>query len=121
MTNRADAVRRAVTVVAAFAQAASPILLSPQMARTVRPPEVLQPAPATFAVWFPIFAVSLRHASRQAFGRDRDDPVVRSMGWPAAGAYTATAAWAPLVSSGRYWHGACAMTRRGQTIPRTMV
>lgn len=63
----------------------------------------MQPTPATFTVWLPIFATSLAHAAFQALPGRADDPVLRAVGPPAAVAYAATAFWAPLVRSRRYW------------------
>jgi hypothetical protein len=99
---RADRVRRILTVAAAVGQVVLPTLLPPRFAPGQEPPEVMQPAPATFAVWLPIFATSLAHAAVQARPSSAADPTLRRIGWPAAAAYGATAAWAPLVASRRY-------------------
>lgn len=100
---RADRVRQAVTVAAAVGQAVIPGLLLPRFTSGQEPPNVMQPAPATFTIWLPIFATSLAHATVQALPSRRNDPTLRAIGWPAAAAYGATAVWAPLLLNRRYW------------------
>ncbi len=100
---RADRVRQVVTLAAAVGQSVIPSLLPPRFAPGQEPPNVMQPTPATFAIWLPIFATSLAHGIVQALPSRRGDPTFRAIGWPAAAAYGATAVWAPLVAGRRYW------------------
>jgi hypothetical protein len=100
---RRDVARQAVTVVGGIAQVVLPALLLPRSRRSAPPPDVVQPAPWTFAVWLPVYAASLVHVVDQARPGRRDDPVLRAAGWPLAGAYAALGVWAPLVVRGRYW------------------
>lgn len=90
-------------IVAALAQALLPTVLGPRFEADEQPPNVLQPASATFAVWLPIFATSLWHARVQGLPRHVSDPVLGAVSGPAAVAYAATGLWAPLVRSRRYW------------------
>lgn len=98
----ADRRRQLLTVAAALGQVVLPFALSPRFDDD-GPPNVLQPVPATFAVWLPIFATSLLHSGFQAMPGRADDPVLRTVGGPASVAYAATALWAPLVRTRRYW------------------
>ena len=58
----ADRSRQALTLTAAAAQVLLPTLWGPRFAEDEQPPNVIQPAPYTFAVWMPIFASSLGYA-----------------------------------------------------------
>ena len=100
---RGDRARQLLTLAAAISQTALPVLLPPRFGPDELPPDVLQPAPATFAVWLPIFATSVVHAGLQAMPERADEPVLRAVGGPATVAYVATAIWAPLVRARRYW------------------
>lgn len=102
-SSRTDRARQVLTVAGAVGQVVLPTLLAPRFDEGEQPPNVLSPAPAAFAVWLPIFVSSLAHASFQAMPGRREDPVLRTVGGPAALAYAATAAWAPLVRGRRYW------------------
>lgn len=88
---------------AAVAQIVLPAFCGPRFAAHEQPPNVLQPASATFTVWFPIFATALRHAIFQAMPGRSSDAVLRAVGGPASVAYAATGIWAPLVRTRRYW------------------
>jgi hypothetical protein len=101
--SRTDVVRQAVTVVGGIAQVVLPALLLPRFRRTEAPPDVVQPAPWTFAVWLPVYAVSLVHVADQARPDRRTDPALRAAGWPLATAYAALGAWAPLLLRDRFW------------------
>ncbi len=95
--------RQAITVAGAVAQVALPALLLPRFRRDAAPPDVIQPASWTFAVWLPAYAVSLLHAADQARPGRRADPVLREVGAPLAAAYVALGVWAPLVARRSYW------------------
>lgn len=99
---RADATRQVATALAAIGQVVLPALLLPRFRRESAPPAVVQPASWTFAVWLPVYAAGLLHAADQARPVRRADPVLRAIGRPLTGAYSAVAVWAPLVASGRY-------------------
>lgn len=103
MRTRTDVVRQAVTLTAAIAQTALPVLLMPSFDRDKQPPDVMQPADWTFAVWGPIFATSIVHGLDQARPSRSDDAALRATGWSLAAGYACTAVWAPLVATRRYW------------------
>jgi hypothetical protein len=102
-TRHGDRTRQILTLAAAVAQTALPVLLPPRFAPDELPPDVLSPAPATFTVWLPIFATSIMHGGFQAMPGRAGDPLLRAVSGPATLAYAATAIWAPLVRSRRYW------------------
>lgn len=97
-----DTARVAAAVLGALGQAVLPTVLSPRF-RSVEPPNVMQPAPNTFAIWAPIFATSLVGAVVQTRPSYRSDPTLRQVGWPFALSTLCTATWAPLVATRRYW------------------
>ena len=103
MTSRPDLARQAIALIAATAQTALPILLTPSFPRDEQPPNVMQPADYTFAVWVPIFATSIVHAVDQVRPGRSTDPALRATDWSLAAGYACTAAWAPLVASRRHW------------------
>jgi hypothetical protein len=104
-----DRSRQVLTLTAATAQVLLPTLWGPRFAQDEHPPDVIQPAPYTFAVWLPIFASSLGYAGLQARGTGRDSELARAVGWPLAGAFASTAVWAPLVRTGKYWSAQAAL------------
>lgn len=103
MTKHFDLARQGLTLTAALAQTALPLLLTPSFPRDEQPPDVMQPAGYTFAVWLPIFASSVAHGIDQARPARAADPVLRATDWPLAAAFSCTAAWAPLVATRRHW------------------
>ncbi|MGJ9406490.1 hypothetical protein ACHABQ_09230 [Nesterenkonia aurantiaca] len=98
-----DSSRQVLTCAAAAAQVLLPTFYGPRFRGEDAPPNVIQPASYTFAVWFPIFASSIAYAVHQARGPARSQEIWRAAGWPLAGAFAATGIWAPLVRSGRFW------------------
>ncbi|MBG6223618.1 hypothetical protein IWX63_000166 [Arthrobacter sp. CAN_A2] len=104
-----DHSRQALTCVAAAAQVLLPTFYGPRFRREDAPPNVIQPAPYAFTVWFPIFASSIVYAIHQARGPARTRETWRGAGWPLAGAFAATGIWAPLVRSGRFWEAQAAL------------
>ncbi|MHA7238326.1 hypothetical protein [Arthrobacter sp. TMS1-12-1] len=97
-----DHSRQALTCAAAAAQVLLPTFYGPRFRGEDAPPDVIQPAPYAFTVWFPIFASSIAYAVHQGRGPARTREVWRAAGWPLAGAFAATGIWAPLVRSGRF-------------------
>ncbi|WP_043442231.1 hypothetical protein [Arthrobacter sp. L77] len=104
-----DRSRQVLTCGAAAAQVLLPTFYGPRFRREDAPPNVIQPAPYAFTVWFPIFASSIAYAVHQARGPARTRDVWRRAGWPLAGAFAATGLWAPLVRSGRFWGAQAAL------------
>lgn len=104
-----DAVRVVATLAGAVGQVVLPSVLLPRFRREEEPPNVMQPAPYAFGIWFPIFATSLAEAAVQARPSQREDPVLRAVGTPFALAMLSTAVWAPLVATRRYWAAQAAL------------
>ncbi|WP_434993799.1 hypothetical protein [Arthrobacter sp. Ld5] len=104
-----DPSRQAFTCVAAAAQVLLPTFYGPRFRGEDAPPNVIQPAPYAFAVWFPIFASSITYAVHQARGPARTRDVWRAAGWPLAGAFAAAGLWAPLARSRRVWGAQAAL------------
>lgn len=90
-------------MVGGIAQVVLPALVLRRFRREAAPPDVVQPAAWTFAVWLPVYAASLVHVVDQARPGRRADPVLRAVGRPLAAAYAALGVWAPLVVRGRFW------------------
>ena len=108
-----DRVRQGLTVAAAVAQVVLPATLARSFRRDQEPPNVVQPADATFAVWLPIFTGGIGYAAYQGRpGADRD-PVLRTVGWLLAAAFGSTGLWAPLVRTRRYWAAQAALAGVG--------
>lgn len=104
-----DITRQVATVIGALAQCALPALLLSRRRPTLRPPETVQPAPWAFAIWLPIYGTSFVYAAYQARRSLRDQPLLREVGRPLAGAYLALGAWAPLLVKERYWSAQAAL------------
>ena len=104
-----DRSRQVLTLTAATAQVLLPTLWGTRFAEDEQPPNVIQPASYTFAVWLPIFASSLGYAGLQAQGAARENELMRAVGWPLAGAFASTGVWAPLVRTGKYWSAQAAL------------
>ncbi|WDF31939.1 hypothetical protein PTW37_08500 [Arthrobacter agilis] len=98
-----DSSRQVLTCAAAAAQVLLPVFYGPRFRGPDSPPDVIQPAPYAFIVWFPIFASSIAYAVHQARRTARTRTVWRAAGWPLAGAFASAGIWAPLALSGRFW------------------
>ncbi|HZG91557.1 MAG TPA: hypothetical protein VEZ42_15200 [Pseudonocardia sp.] len=112
-SGRGDVARQVCTVLGAVAQVVLPSVLLPRVRRSIQPPDVVQPAAWTFAVWVPIYAASLAYAAHQARPSQAADPLLREIGWPLAVAFGSTGVWAPLVSRERYWSAQAALVAVG--------
>jgi len=102
-SRRVDVARQWASCAAAVAQVALPALLPPRFDTRDQPPNVIQPSPATFSVWLPIFATSLGYAAYQARPSLRDQALLRTVGWPLSAAFACTGVWAPLLRKQQYW------------------
>jgi hypothetical protein len=58
-----------------------------------RYPTYVVPAGYAFTIWNLIFALSLGYAVWQALPAERENPLLRVVGWPTASAMAATSAW----------------------------
>ena len=57
------------------------------------------PATYAFAIWGPIFILSLAYAIYQALPAQRENPILRAIGWWTAGAFIANGAWSYIFTN----------------------
>lgn len=57
----------------------------------------VEPAGYAFAIWGLIFGLSLAYAAYQALPAQREDPLLRRVGWWTAGAFVGTGLWSVFV------------------------
>ena len=62
------------------------------------PPSPVEPAGYAFGVWAVIFVLSLLFAGYQALPANRENAVLRRVGWPLAGAFLCTGLWSVFVA-----------------------
>jgi hypothetical protein len=62
------------------------------------PPSPVEPAGYAFGVWAVIFVLSLLFAGYQALPANRENAVLRRVGWPVVGAFVCTGLWSVFVS-----------------------
>lgn len=94
-----DSVRRVVGVVGAFFQVGATILAGVAISEAVSegPPSPVEPAGYAFGVWAVIFLFSLLFAVYQALPANRENTILRRVGWPVAGAFLCTGLWSVFV------------------------
>lgn len=107
---RMQTARTVTTLAAAVGQIVLPSLILPRLRRDLEPPDVVQPAAYTFAVWLPVYAVSLGTAVQQA---RRPGAVPPEVGWPLLTGFASTSVWAPLLRGGHYWGAQAALAGIG--------
>ena len=95
---RWDLTRQVVNVVGALFQvgmmvAASAAIREVTDART----PLIEPALYAFAIWALIFVLSLVYAAYQALPSNRENPLLRRIGWFTAGAFFCTGLWSVFV------------------------
>lgn len=61
---------------------------------------LIEPAGYAFAIWALIFALSLAYAVYQALPSNRENPLLRRIGWFTAGAFFFTGSWSLAVPAG---------------------
>lgn len=91
-SNGWDSRRRAATVVGAVFQVLAGALV-PIAAIATEFPSLIIPADYAFAIWGPIFLLSFIYAAYQALPSRREDPLLRRVGWPLAGAFILNGLW----------------------------
>jgi hypothetical protein len=94
-----DGARRAANVVGAIFQVGMTGFASTRIEEIVRegPPSLVEPAGYAFGVWGLIFALSLVYAAYGALPVNRENPVLRRVGWFTAGAFFCTGLWSVFV------------------------
>ncbi len=94
-----DLARQAANVVGALFQVGMTVIASGAIQEVVDdgPPSLVEPAPYAFTIWALIFALSLAYAAYQALPPNRDNPLLRRVGWFTAGAFFCTGLWSIFV------------------------
>jgi hypothetical protein len=91
-----DLARQAATVVGALFQVLAGAIV-PIGAIAGESPSLVIPANYAFAIWGPIFLLCLAYATYQALPTNRDNPLLRRVGWFFAGAFLLNGLWEVLV------------------------
>ena len=97
--SRWDLARQAMNVVGALFQVEATVSASAAIQEVVDrgPGSLVEPAVYAFAVWTLIFALSLVYAAYQALPANRENPLLRHIGWFTVGAFTCTGLWSVFV------------------------
>lgn len=97
--NKRDAGRQAANVIGALFQIGATIIASAKIQEVVDegPPSLVEPAGYAFAIWLLIFTLSLAYAIYQALPANRENPLLRRVGWFTAGAFACTGLWSVFV------------------------
>jgi hypothetical protein len=91
---RRDFARQAANVAGAFFQVAVPILTSPAIGQVSEENRTLVvPAGYAFAIWNLIFLLCFVYAAYRALPANRDNPLLRRVGWFFAGAFFLDGLW----------------------------
>ena len=95
-----DSGRRWAAVVGAVFQVGATVLAGMAISEVVSegPQSPVEPAGYAFGVWAVIFSLSLLFAGYQALPANRENAVLRRVGWPLAGAFLCTGLWSVFVS-----------------------
>lgn len=98
---RWDLARQAANVVGALFQVAMTVVASAAIQEVVErgPGSLVEPAAYAFAVWVLIFALSLVYAVYGALPENRENSLLRHIGWYTAGAFAFTGMWSVFVSA----------------------
>jgi hypothetical protein len=91
-----DLARQVATVVGALFQVLAGALV-PIGAIAKETPSLVIPADYAFAIWGPIFLLCLAYATYQALPANRQNPLLRRVGWFFAGAFFLNGLWEVLV------------------------
>lgn len=100
MTN--DHLRQGANLLLAIAQPVAAFLVNAQITGpsigviSDRYPTYVVPAGYAFSIWSLIFALSLGYGIWQALPSERENPLLRSIGWFSAGALASTTLWMPV-------------------------
>lgn len=94
-----DVARQAANVVGALFQVGMTVYASTRIQEVVDsgPPSLVEPVGYAFTVWALIFALSLVYAAYQALPVNRDNVLLRRVGWFTVGAFLCTGLWSVFV------------------------
>ena len=95
-----DTGRGTAGMVGAVFQVGATVLAGAAISEVVSegPQSPVEPAGYAFGVWAVIFVLSLLFAGYQALPANRENAVLRRVGWPVAGAFVCTGLWSVFVS-----------------------
>jgi hypothetical protein len=89
-----DVSRQAANVVGAVFQIAVPVVTGPAVGRVSgENPTLVVPGDYAFVIWTPIFLLALVYAVYQALPSNRENPLLRRVGWFSALAYFSNGVW----------------------------
>ena len=89
-----DVSRQAANVVGAVFQVAVPVVTGPAVGRVSgENPTLVVPGDYAFVIWTPIFLLALVYAVYQALPSNRENPLLRRVGWFSALAYFSNGVW----------------------------
>lgn len=96
-----DLTRQVTNVVGALFQVGmTAVAASSIQAETDQATPLIEPALYAFFVWGPIFGCSLAYAVYQALPANRENPLLRRIGWFTAATFVATGFWSVFVPQG---------------------
>jgi hypothetical protein len=91
---RGDIARQVAVMLGAIFQIAVPIFTGPVVGRVSgENPTLVVPGDYAFVIWTPIFLLALIYAVYQALPANREDPLLRKVGWFSALAYFSNGIW----------------------------
>ena len=91
---RGDIARQVAVMLGAIFQIAVPIFTGPVVGRVSgENPTLIVPADYAFVIWTPIFLLALIYAVYQALPSNRENPLLRRIGWFSALAYFSNGIW----------------------------
>lgn len=100
---RSDVARQAANLAGAVFQIVAAAISGPAVGRVAQENETLVlPATYAFAIWTPIFALSLAYALYAAFPVKREDPLLRRVGWFTAAAFLLNGLWEIVFPAGQF-------------------
>lgn len=93
-SNRRDIARQVTNIVAALFQVAVPTLTGPAIGQVSdENPTLIVPADYAFVIWNLIFLLCVVYATYQALPANRENPLLRRVGWFFAGAFFLNGLW----------------------------
>lgn len=91
---RGDVARQVAVVLGAIFQVVAPALSGPAIGRvSAENPTLVVPTDYAFVMWTPIFLLALVYAVYQALPANRQNPLLRRVGWFSALAYFSNGIW----------------------------
>jgi hypothetical protein len=91
---RTDVARQVANVLGAIFQIVAPALAGPAIGQvSAENPTLVVPGDYAFVIWTPIFALALIYAVYQALPANRENPLLRRIGWFSALAYFSNGVW----------------------------